>query len=284
MQTALQLLSKFVIVCAVRSHDDVTQQLNTIIDRQFCDAQGLRLENVDFILEVTNFEDHLGNIHPNLSAPVRVKFDNREFGKGDKDKPSRGTMGVKLGAGIITLSTHAAAKDIKTIGGVKHLPRSSVYFTLFKSTLAHEFNHVLDINTKIPRFQKHIESVRIADEKYDEYKRRYYESPVEFRAHVRQLAYVLQMRLEEKFDRMVSVPRIKSDDIDDVVKILNDDIPTLVSVLQRLKIMPKKFGRFLVSILGEGAKPELTLALEKELQKMQSNLRKQYGSMFYYGA
>lgn len=281
--SALQMIRDCLKAEAMTTSDTVTAYFENLIEKRFCDARGLRLVDQDVVLEVDKFVSHDGDMHLDLRAPVRVRFDTGRVSP-ITGKPSRGRVDVKTGRGVVEVDSGAAAKDIETIGGVRHIPRDSGYFDMFKSTLAHEFSHVLDIICGIPRFKAKVEKARIPGETEDQYKVRYHTSAIESRGFTRQVLYVLSLRLEEKFTRMGTMAKPKADDAADRHTLLAGSPEAALDVAVRLKIMPKKFLPWLENIRKPEANPEIYKNLLREFAQLQALFRKRYSQAVYHGA
>jgi len=272
--TALQLVRDCLVAeAALLTADAVTAQLDEQIERAMCVAPGLRIQDTDLVLDVKNFVDHVGRLHEHVRAPVRVRFNTGRISP-VSGKPVRGRMDAKLGRGVVELSTAQAEKDIIERGNMKLVPRDSMFFSLYKSTLAHEFTHVLDVITGIPRFKEQIESKRVPNETPEQYKVRYHNAPIEVRAFTRQLLYTLSMRLDAKGERMSST-RMSSKENAAWDKILNGHPEEVLRTCVELKVVAKKFLPWLENIEKNPESNALS-NLHRDISLLQVQLRRKY--------
>lgn len=281
--TALQLIQQCLKAEAMTTADAVTSYFESVIEREFCDARGLRLVDRDVVLEVEKFVAHDGDLHLDLRVPVRVLFDTGRISP-LTGKPARGRADTKNGRGVVEVDTSASAKDIIDAGGVRRVPRTSSYFVMYKSTLCHEFTHVLDVVCGIPRFKVKIEKDRIPGETPEQYRVRYHTSAIESRAFTRQLLHVLSIRLDAKFTRMGGMARPKVDDVAERDTLLSGTPEEALAVAVKLKLVPVKLAPWLENISKPSAPPEIKANLLRELAQLQALFRKRYSQAVYHGA
>lgn len=272
--TALQLVRRHLLAeAALLTADAVTAQLDDQIERSLCTAIGLRIQDTDMVLDVKNFVDHTGAQHEHIRVPARIRFNTGRISP-VTGKPARGHMDMKLGCAVIELSTESAEKDVVERGSLKMVPRHSMFFSLFKSTLAHEMTHALDISTGIPRFKARVETKRLPDETQEQYRVRYHNAPIEVRAFTRQLLYTLSMRIDARGERMTST-RMSTKENAAWYSILNGTPAELLATCVDLKIVAKKFLPWLEN-LQKNQESGAMSNLYREITLLQEKLREKY--------
>lgn len=282
MSPALTVLHACLASQALRTADPTSGYLDQLIERELCAAAGLRVAAKDIVLAPPVFTDHVGRLHTDIKIPVRIKYNTERESKAT-GKPVRGFVDVKLRRGVIEIATEKAGEPV-TVGGVDFIPRSSLYFTVYKSTLVHEMWHILTIVCGIPRFKSSVERHRVPGETEDEYKHRYRTSDGEVQSYTHQLTYVLTLRLEEKLARMAAHPRMSKSDIHEREVLLTGSPRELLALALELKILPKKLAPWVETIYNEKTPESVRAILESEVLKMQSVLRAKYRDVVYYGA
>lgn len=282
MSPALTVLHECLASQALRTADPTSSYLDQLIERELCAAAGLRVAAKDIVLAPPVFTDHVGRRHTDIKIPVRVKY-NTERTSQATGKPVRGFVDVKLRRGVIEIATENAGEPV-TVGGVEFVPRSSLYFTVYKSTLVHEMWHILTIVCGIPRFKSSVERNRIPGETPEAYQHRYRTSEGEVQSYTHQLTYVLTLRLEEKLARMAAHPRMSKSDIHEREVLLTGTPRELLTTALELKILPKKLAPWVETVYNEKTPESVRAILESEVLKMQSVLRAKYRDVVYYGA
>ena len=248
------------------SHDKIAEQINKQVILKICDAYGLRIEDWEGTLVLKNVERYDGSIVDDLKVPVKLILEVKED---DDAKTSRGGFnGARVRMSI-------KPKFTEVVHGVPHILRdkSPVNFSAYCSTIQHELQHHIDSLIHDEETNKRNKAPK-KDERAS--KDEYYTSVNEFRAFLRQLVYVIEVRSSRLIEKELGTLDLKERE-----SVFDANLHDFVKFLEDTKVLTPGLKNF---IEANKSVPEHWSKIEAILEKAQKSLKRRYDYVGYSGA
>lgn len=250
------------------SHDPIAEQINKQVILKICDAYGLRIEDWEGTLVLKNVERYDGSIVKDLTVPVKIVLEVRDD---DDPKKSKGGFCDVL----VRVRVSISEKFTEIVHGVPHILRdkSPVNFTAYCSTIQHEIQHQIDTMIHDKEINKGNKAPKAHER---DSKDEYYTAVNEFRAFLRQLVYVIEVRSVRLIEKELGSLNLKEREA-----IFDGNTDTFVKFLEDIKALTPALKAFIVA---NKPVPEHRSKIEVILEKAQKSLKRRYDYVGYSGA